>query len=372
MKSCILLGSAALFLATACAVPPDLSPNPFSSEPFPLVLGMVPAPDGFTLAQTRNAAGAATTLLVTQIFPDGVEAIDLAPEGAPVDADIFDAVAAVGTDRLSDLLAEAAQTRRYPSADLLSPAGTFDRHLASGTNFAEHQEETSSTTVFNFPKFGPATPPVTTVDLKERVLLDYEVEICVRFDRDIETIADFDAAQKGFFLCGDFTDRAALVELINRQNPASGIGFSDAKSGKDFFPTGSVLVIPRDWSEFVKNERITTKVNGQLRQDARGKEMILDFRQLTEKAIADGTDSRFVYKGEAATLLQDGKIKRGSVLMSGTAEGVIFRMQTKADASTEAFIERELRDKRYLQPDDVVLYESSTMGNAAITVVDKR
>src|SRR5690606_5250566 len=131
---------------------------------------------------------------------------------------------------------------------------------------------------------------------------DYEVEICVRFDRPIGSLEDFDAAMKGFFVCGDFSDRAMLVERIDRSNVASGIGFSDAKSGPDFFPTGPVLVIPHDWAGFVDAERMITQVNGQMRQDARGHEMILDFRELTAKALNDRMIPRYVHQGRNVTL----------------------------------------------------------------------
>ena len=91
---------------------------------------------------------------------------------------------------------------------------------------------------------------------------------------------DFDTAVKGLFLCGDFTNRNALVELVDPDNLDSGHGFSDSKSGPDFFPTGPFIVVPKDLASFVSNLRMTTSVNQQARQDARGGEMTLDFRQL--------------------------------------------------------------------------------------------
>jgi hypothetical protein len=116
---------------------------------------------------------------------------------------------------------------------LLPAAGSPARDVASGTHFPEHQDETGSESVFNFPKFGVATPPITT-DADER--LDYDVEICTRFDRDIERIEDFDAVQKGFFLCGHFSNRSVLTRLIDPDNYDSGTSFSDAKSGLERFP----------------------------------------------------------------------------------------------------------------------------------------
>lgn len=66
-----------------------------------------------------------------------------------------------------------------------------------GTNFPEHAEEASSGSVFQFPKFGARSPARTTVKREDGILLDYEVELCGRFDRDITALDDFDAATKG-------------------------------------------------------------------------------------------------------------------------------------------------------------------------------
>jgi 2-keto-4-pentenoate hydratase/2-oxohepta-3-ene-1,7-dioic acid hydratase in catechol pathway len=326
---------------------------------------------------------------VSAIHATEIEAIDLGVAAA----DMFDAVAMVGPERLSALRA-GGTAKRYAVSELLSPAGVADAHIASGTNFIEHQQEADIGSVFNFPKFGQATPAVATVKLNAGVLLDYEVEICVRFDRDIASLADFDAARKGFFVCGDFSDRAMLVQRVDRANVASGIGFTDAKSGPDFFPTGPVMVIPQDWAGFVAVERIVTKVNGGMRQDARGGEMILDFRELTDKALKDAANPRYVRDGEKVTLFPGSAIPRGAVLMSGTAEGVIFMPPTPEDfaegrrrvlasgappseaaegrATIEAFIEREMAARRYLQPGDVVEHASASMGQARVTVVDGR
>ena len=163
------------------------------------------------------------------------------------------------------------------------------------------------------------------------MLLDYEVEFCMRFDRAIASVEDFDAAAKGLFLCGDFTDRAKLTRLVDPDNLDSGSGFSDGKSGPDFFPAGALLVVPRDWKSFVADERFMTFVNGQRRQDARGGEMTLDFRELVAKALGDMDSPRFLYRGEYFKLAPEGQIDADMTLMSGTAEGVIFTGPSRGD-----------------------------------------
>jgi 2-keto-4-pentenoate hydratase/2-oxohepta-3-ene-1,7-dioic acid hydratase in catechol pathway len=224
------------------------------------------------------------------------------------------------------------------------------------------------------------------------ILLDYEVELCVRFDRELRAAEDFDIAVKGFFLCGDFTNRNALINLADPDNLDSGSGFSDAKSGPDFFPTGPFLVIPRDWRSFVSNIRITTSVNGSARQDARGSEMTLDFRALVDKAFDDMTEPRFLHRGEYSTLMPDGAIATTAALMSGTPEGTIFSPPTRGDIieamvafvlaggplgdesfmdiARKRFISNELSGRHYLQPGDAVYHGSNYLGDIAVDVVE--
>lgn len=376
-------------LLSGCAKEPRW--NAVSTEAEPIRPGLAPPAQALTFAQVRNADGRIATLLVSRFKGEAIEAIDLTGLGAPLDSDVFDASAAAGEARLTSALRQTGLARTYAIGELLPSAAAVDRHLASGTNFPEHAEETASSKVFNFPKFGHPTPAITTVRLNPGVLLDYEVEICARFDRDIRSAADFDAARKGFFLCGDFTDRATLVRLVDRDDIGSGQGFSDAKSGPDFFPTGPFVVIPHDWKQFVAQERIVTRVNSELRQDARGGEMILDFRALVEKAITGGGGGRYRYQGAPATLLEGGVIARGSTLMSGTSEGVIFMPPTRGDIAAgvaryvfsgamfrgepsfatvgESFIQSEMKSGRYLKAGDRVEHASSSMGAVSVTVV---
>jgi 2-keto-4-pentenoate hydratase/2-oxohepta-3-ene-1,7-dioic acid hydratase in catechol pathway len=333
-------------------------------------------------------------LLVTELKGDQISAIDLTATRITTKTDFFDVLKDVGIETLVDI-AQADANDPYPVVqrdfgDLLPAAGTATRHVASGTNFPEHQEETGSESVFNFPKFGVATPPVTTVSTNADELLDYEVEICTRFDRDIERIEDFDAAQKGFFLCGDFSNRSVLTRLIDPDNYDSGTGFSDAKSGLGRFPSGGLFVIPLDWESFVKNQRLITQVNDETRQDTRAGEMILSFRSLVEKVLADTKSTRFLYEDKQWRLVEDGMIARDQVVMSGTAAGVIFMPPTIKQiirgamayivkgtflteqppygAVIESFLDEERASLRFLQPGDLVTHSSSNMGAISVVV----
>ncbi|GAB5480619.1 MAG: hypothetical protein Pars92KO_03760 [Parasphingorhabdus sp.] len=386
----VVLGLAMVILAIAWATSPDPKFNPASFEDEPLVEGLAPLEEAKTLAQFVDEDGAVRTLLVTGFQGDAVTGVDLTEFGGDGGANPFAALASV-----SDLPSTLEEVAEFPSSkvtfDRLLPSGSSgNRHIGSGTNFPEHAEESNSESVFGFPKFGLATPARTTVRRPEGILLDYEVELCVRFDRDIASLEDFDAAGKGVFLCGDFTNRNAIVELADPDNLDSGSGFSDAKSGPGFFPTGPFLVIPNNLNAFVSDLRMTTTLNGEPRQDARGGEMTLNFRQLVEKSLNDMSERRFVYRDGREFLAEGKTISADMSLMSGTAEGVIFTGPTRADyiemivtylaaggplsgssvddIGKATFIQNELASGHFLQPDDRVRHGSSYLGNIEVLV----
>ena len=367
--------------------------NPFAGEAQPLSTGILSPREGLTFAlEQRTPESPLHVLLITKLQGDQISAVDLTAAGLTTKTDFFDVLKDVGIEKLVDVAHANDQFRvvQRNFSDLLPAAGKAARHVASGTNFPEHQEETGSEAVFNFPKFGVATPPVTTVSTDTDELLDYEVEICTRFDRNIKRIEDFDAAQKGFFLCGDFSNRSVLTRLIDPDNYDSGTGFSDAKSGPNRFPSGGLFVIPFDWEGFVKNERLVTQINDEIRQDARAGEMILSFRSLLEKALADTESTRFLYDDKQWHLIENGMFARDQVLMSGTAEGVIFMPptakqivrgamlyivkgtfltgQSPYDAVIKSFLDEERTSLRFLQPGHLVTHNSSNMGIISVLV----
>lgn len=352
---------------------------------------LAPTAEALTFAQTLDKAGKTITLLVAEFDGETIDAIDITALGAPINVDVFDASAAVGNDQLRAALTNGESRSRYHLSELLPSGARMNRHVATGTNFAEHAMESGSEQVFNFPKFGMPTAARSTLIVQPGTLLDYEVEISVRFDRDIWTMADFEAARKGFFLCGDFTDRATLLTRIDHNDIWSGRGFSDAKSGPGYFPTGPFLVIPEDWRSFVRGERIVTCVNGTERQDVCGSAMILDFEAIVAKALADSHRRNYSYRNEPATLLDGEVIPRGAAVMSGTGEGVLFMPPMLEDkiggvldhillgrflqgkslfaSVVNRFIRNELIAGRYLHAGDRVEHLSSSMGTLMVELI---
>lgn len=381
----------AMAVFVAWVTSPDLQFNPASFEKDPLAQRLASNEEATTLAQFRNAQGQIRTLLVTGYNKETVVGIDLSELGAPETDDPFEALSGADISPVLSDNADNVPTISLPIENLLAAGTTGTRHIGTGTNFPEHADEANSTSVFQFPKFGPATAARTEVTAVAGVLLDYEVELCVRFDRTLRASNDFDVAVKGFFLCGDFTNRNALINLADPDNLNSGRGFSDAKSGPDFFPTGPFLVIPKDWKAFVSSVRMTTNINGSPRQDARGNEMTLDFRQLVDKAFSDMAGPRFLYRENYWTLAPEGSIPPTMTLMSGTAEGTIFTSPSRADiidgtvayalqggpfgkqtffdVVRQTFIANELADGHYLQPGDAVHHGSNYLGDIVVKVI---
>lgn len=384
----------ALALAVGWATSPDPRGNIASFEQEALILQLAPLEEAVTLAQVKRSGHVIATLLVTALEEQGIRAVDLSRAAALGSADPFQALAAVSPEQLQSLATLDALQERFAMADLLPAAPPGSRHIGTGTNFPEHAEEASSDAVFQFPKFGRAMPARSSVEWRPDVLLDYEVELCMRFDRAISSPEDFDAAVKGLFLCGDFTDRGKLIRLVDPDNLDSGRGFSDGKSRADFFPAGALLVVPGDWKSFVDEERMTTHVNGVPRQDARGGEMTMDFRALALKALGDMNRDRFLYDGAYYTLAPRPAITTDMTLMSGTAEGVIFTPPTRGDiieggarwlfsagwargdglvpSVIESFIASELASGHFLQPGDLVEHRSSHLGDIVIEVSEER
>lgn len=395
MRKAGLISAAALVVLLAAlfgawATSPDPKFNPASFESTPLAPQLMPLDQAITLAQYADAAGSIRTLVVLSSSGGSVSGIDLRELGAGEVADPLDALAQADLSPILSSRADRFQNLSLPLSRLLPSGPGGMQHIGTGTNFPEHATEVNSDAVFQFPKFGPASPARTQVRVAEGILLDYEVELCVRFDRDLRTLGDFDEAVKAFFLCGDFTNRTALINLADPDNMDSGFGFSDAKSGPDFFPTGPFLVVPRDWEAFVDDVRMTTSVNGEARQDARGSEMTLDYRQLVGKALADMSKPRFLYRGQFVRLAPDDRIARTATLMSGTAEGTILMPPTRGDiieaswdylrqggplggerfmaALRRRFISNELAGGHFLQPGDSVRHASNYLGDIQVQV----
>ncbi|MET0290164.1 MAG: fumarylacetoacetate hydrolase family protein [Pseudoxanthomonas sp.] len=372
----LLVTVLSLFGTSACAADgkqPDLQALP---------LKLAPPSEARTFAQVRSF-GKLTTLLVVGIEGDAVRGIDLSSPRQHYAADLFDVISDFTDDELEAASEERGRVRQYRLGELLHVGPRGQRHPAAGTNYAEHARETGLEGVFLFPKLSAASPPRTEVATGPGVLLDYEVELCARFDREIRRLEDFDQARKGLFLCGDFTDRATLFKKIRLDDVTSGDGFADAKQGADRFPAGQFLVIPKDWKRFMDRIELRTLVNHATRQSTTAGRMLKDLRTLVGESLDVSNARTWSYREHRIPLLRNGVIGTESAVLTGTSEGVVFQepagtvmqalMQAKSRQAQldviDAYATAEERRKVYLQPGDTVRYESNYLGRIEATVV---
>ena len=382
-RSAISIASLALATCLVLASPDGrsaLAGQPVAASAAPDLTGVALAPfeKAHTFAQLRRDARAAgpSTLLVLSLAREGITAIDLSALSGLYGADAFDVIKRFDSAALDALARQPQRARRYPLSSLLGVGPRGLAHVAAGTNYPAHGEETGVDGAFLFPKLSPASGPRMTVATAPGVLLDYEVEVCARFDRELRSMADFDAARKGLFLCGDFTDRATLVRNIDLRDITSGDGFADAKSGADRFPTGPFLVVPRDWKAFLAEVTIATHVDGRPRQEARAADMIKDLPTIVRETLQEAGNRTWSYRGARIPMVERAAIGTESAVLTGTGDGVVFRepgaevmkevMTAPSRAAQLAVIERylagEAAKRIYLQPGNRVRHSSNYLG----------
>jgi 2-keto-4-pentenoate hydratase/2-oxohepta-3-ene-1,7-dioic acid hydratase in catechol pathway len=371
LAACLLIAAADIHGAPAATHTLDATPDLTG-------IALAPFELAHTFAQVRPAGqdNGPATLLVLSLAKDGVKAIDLSAVSGLHGADAFDVIQRFDAAALDALARQPGRARRYPLAGLLGVGPRGLAHIAAGLRQLGKQEGVVDTGFCAVRRIVGAGGPRASVATAPGMLLDYEVEVCVRFDRELRSMPDFDAARKGLFLCGDFTDRAALVRNIDLKNITSGDGFADAKSGPDRFPTGPFLVVPRDWKAFLAGVTIATHVDGAPRQAARAADMIKDLPTIVRETLSEAGTRTWSYGGGRIPMVARPAIGTDSAILSGTGDGVVFRepgpevmkdvMTAKDRAAQLAVIERYLAGESakriYLQPGNRVRHSSNYLG----------
>ncbi|GAB5561015.1 MAG: fumarylacetoacetate hydrolase family protein [Synoicihabitans sp.] len=138
--------------------------------------------------------------------------------------------------------------------------------------------------------------PIVLPESSQKV--DYEGELAIVIGRDAKNVAPADAIDYvlGYTIAIDVSARDWQFELGGGQ-------FNHAKSFDTFCPLGPFLVDPTELPD-PNNLRLTTRVNGEIRQDASTADMVFDVRTLISFLSADRT------------------LPAGTVILTGTPEGV--------------------------------------------------
>jgi len=340
-------------------------------------IAVAPRAEALTFARFERD-GQMHLLLVSSYGPDTVRGVDLTEATSERFDDPVTVFRVLGYEGV--LLRalggiDISVRREY----LTLPVDLTGSHIAVGTNFPEHAQESEVTDgPFLFPKEVIPTAynaPVSAGD----ALLDYEVELCFVTLDDLDL--DVAPAHIGLTLCNDVTDRAKLLRSADPRNVTSGKGFTTAKSGTGYFPLGSLFVIPRDYRKFVSKLELKLWRNGAVMQQAMQSEAIWDFDALLRETKAR-KGLAWDHQHRAVPLpLAGNVIPARTGLLAGTPDGTIFQGIAKSAIArglldwltggwgkpvthwiVERQIARERRLQRYLRPCEVVTIRVEEMG----------
>lgn len=262
---------------------------------------------------------------------------------------------------------------------LILPVDLTDAHIAAGTNFAAHAEESSvEEGPFLFAKLVRPTPfhaPVSAGD----GLLDYEVELA------FVTLTDAALPKApetmGLILANDFTDRALLMRHLNPRDVTSGDGFTTGKSPEGYLPLGCLFVIPRDLRKFVAETELQLSVNGEPRQKASMTMAIWDLDELFRQIDAR-KEAEWEHEGAMVRLpVENATIPARTLILAGTPDGTVFQgipkstmaagllrwlafgwNESAVDRVIERYIAGAKKKGNFLQPGDRVSIRVERMG----------
>ncbi|MEM6709838.1 MAG: fumarylacetoacetate hydrolase family protein [Pseudomonadota bacterium] len=274
---------------------------------------------------------------------DTVHGINLtAAFGTERTADLIALYEELGYDGLAAVEAEAVTVH---TADLGQPVDYRYPYVAVGTNYAEHAEEVMvDDPPFLFPKLARASAWNAQVPFTKR--LDYEIELGVVPLRDIRSATD--DVPFGLVLCNDYTDRWTLVRQLKFKEPMGTTGFADAKGKSGFLPTGYLFVIPKS-RDYLNGLQHRLWLNGGLRQRFTAGEMILKVEEIVTQTLELKDRPHQSQNGPVPLLHQD-TIPAGTLILTGTAAGVIFK---PANIWLQTI---------YLQKNDVVRAQADGLG----------
>ncbi len=322
-------------------------------------MAIAPAEEALTFARA-NLNGEATVLLVKKYENNQLTGINvnqaiantLSNPNSHPNTDPIEIFNQLGYAALQQLLANNNDGHSITVAlsELIVPINTQLDNIGVGGNYVEHVEESGLTqkSVFVFPKKVQPTLFNSSINGQIHGRLDYEVELGLVPLNDI-SMNDAPPKYFGFILCNDFTDRLTLVKDINQSLPMGTTGFALAKSQPNFLPVGNLFVIPKNHKTFLEKVEMKLYVNERLRQHETAANMRIKSIDILE-LIFNNKDLSFNSGDQSLNLLTNNKISKGTIILSGTPAGVIFR------------IANVLNPMVYLQEGDKVTIQANYLG----------
>jgi len=303
---------------------------------------------GLTLA--RDLLG--DIYLLTAADDQTLQGINLSTKYNQKYSDALQAYKLLGRETLVSLY-HSAQSASLTWSQLSTPVMGHSQHIAVGTNYQVHAKEVGlDGTPFLFPKL--STPTAWNSAVTAGTRLDHEVELCTL------PISDYhrgDPINVAYILCGDFTDRWTLVKNIKLSGEMGKTGFVDAKGGESHLPLGPFLLIPHH-GDLVADIELSLYVNQQKRQQAKISQMVWSFANILDHVLNDCQSAYQSLKGNVSITESCQSIAAGTIVLTGTPEGVMFNPATLWNPYF------------YLQPDDKINSYGTYLG-VIINIVDQ-
>jgi len=263
-----------------------------------------------------------------------------------------------GYTKVRDAATSASEQTVVSATDLEVPFDARGPHIGIGANYRAHARESrAGEEPFVFPKIGEATRFTSGIRSHDSPRLDYEGELGFVV---LEDIPDGDSFPEfmGLVLCNDFTDRWTLIRHMKRGTPMGTTGFPDGKGKKGFLPMGNLFVIPHDLEAFYPQIELYLYLNKRLRQKAKAGLMVWGPDEMIRQ-IHVRSDWAFYSDSGTVSLLPAGKtIRAGTIILSGTPAGVIFRPLNIWNKNL------------YLSPGDNVVVRAERMGIMRNAITD--
>ncbi len=190
-----------------------------------------------------------------------------------------DFFAAGGLARLSDIVSSAKGCPKVdPNMRLGPPVAKPGKFMAIGLNYRGHAKEMAAPIPKQPEVFTKQTscicgPNDDILLFPDSVQLDYEVEFAFVVGRRahrVQTEAEAQACVAGYMICNDVSER---------QYQTMGAQWTQGKSGDTYGPLGPWLVCPDEVGD-PHQLRLTTKVNGEIRQDSNTNDLIFNIPQI--------------------------------------------------------------------------------------------
>lgn len=270
------------------------------------------------------------------VIGDGI--VDLSPRFASDFPTLREVIAAGAMPRLTEAAAALKPDLALSDAVLRPPVPAPEKIICIGVNYPDRNEEyKDGQAAPKFPSMFLRVPRSFTghgsplVRPQASQQLDYEGELVLVIGKAGRHISEANAL-----------DHVAAVTLCNEGTLRDWVRHAkfNVTQGKNFDSSGSLgpWLVPFTGEEQIADIRLTTRVNGELRQDDRTSRMIFGFRYLIS------------YISTFATLVP------GDVIVTGTPTGAGARFDPP----------------RFLKPGDVIEVEAENVGVLRNGVVDEQ